>query len=237
MSVQFEGTPIAGGNTEPRCPVVVLVDRSYSMHGPKIDNLNQGIIRLKEALENDDTASMRVEVAMISFGGVTQLEHDFATADQFFPMPLQAEGGTPMGAAMREAVEALRRRKDAYRSSHLRSYTPWVFLITDGVPTDEWQAAAAELHDLEARKKLFFFVVGVEPADMGKLQQIAPPSRPPVKLASIDKFEEMFVWLSASLTEASRTEPTASSSSSGDGSESGTIVTLPSPVGWAELSA
>ena len=42
-----------------------------------------------------------------------------------------------MGGAIREAVEMLHRRKDSYRTNGISYYRPWIFMISDGEPT-EW---------------------------------------------------------------------------------------------------
>jgi uncharacterized protein YegL len=101
-------------------------------------------------------------------------------------------------------------------------------MITDGAPTDMqlgdsmWNEVIKKVHEGEANKKFSFFAVGVEPANMELLKQIAPPNREPVKLKQ-GKFNEMFAWLSRS---------TVSVSSSKVGEQ----VALESPQGWGEVS-
>jgi len=56
-------------NPEPRCPVVLLLDTSGSMHGAAIGELNDGLRAFKEAIQADRLAALRVEVAIVPFGG------------------------------------------------------------------------------------------------------------------------------------------------------------------------
>jgi uncharacterized protein YegL len=60
----------------------------------------------------------------------------FATVDQFRPPVLDAKGDTPMGEAMRKALDLVSGRKEIYKQAGLDYFRPWIFLITDGSPTD-----------------------------------------------------------------------------------------------------
>ncbi len=205
-------------NPEPRCPCLLLLDTSHSMRGEPIKALNDGLVAFKDELSADVLAMKRVELAIITFGPVNVL-CDFHTPDLFQPTTLSTTGDTPMGAAILQGLEMLRQRKDTYRTHSIGYYRPWVFLITDGGPTDSWQSAAQAVRDGEARKELSFFAVGVEGADMDTLSKIA--TRAPLKLSG-PKFRELFAWLSSSLSGVSQ-------------SQIGQTVPLQSPRGWAEV--
>ena len=60
-------------NPEPRCPCLLLLDTSGSMHGRPIEELNAGLRVFKEELASDAMAMQRVEVALITFGPVQVL--------------------------------------------------------------------------------------------------------------------------------------------------------------------
>ncbi|STM38317.1 von Willebrand factor type A domain-containing protein [Escherichia coli] len=64
-------------------------------------------------------------------------------------------------------------RKREYRANGISYYRPWIFLITDGAPTDEWQAAANKVFRGEEDKRFAFFSIGVQGADMKTLAQIS----------------------------------------------------------------
>jgi uncharacterized protein YegL len=152
-----------------------------------------------------------------------RVQQDFVTADQFTAPQLATEGGTPMGEAILEALELIRLRKQQYQANGVAYYRPWVFMITDGAPTDEWTGAAKAVQAAETSKALAFFPVGVDGADFNVLRQISP--RTPIKLRGL-AFRELFQWLSNSLSGVSK-------------SKVGDALRLPppdtTPKGWATI--
>jgi uncharacterized protein YegL len=204
-------------NPEPRCPCILLLDKSGSMAGQPIAELNRGLTVLKDELVADELAAKRVEIAVVSFGPVT-VDHAFADAEQFLSPNLIASGDTPMGSAIVTALDMLDERKRVYKANGIAYYRPWIFLITDGGPTDAWQEAARRVREGEEKGAFAFFAIGVQGARMDLLQQIA--SRAPVKLDGL-RFRDLFAWLSKSLQSVSR-------------SQVGTSVPLP-PPGWTSV--
>ncbi|HCF29870.1 MAG TPA: hypothetical protein DEV81_22320 [Cyanobacteria bacterium UBA11049] len=195
-------------NPEPRCPCVLLLDASGSMQGEAMEALNEGLRAFKEQLNQDNLARKRVEVAIVTFGSDVKVVQDFVTADQFEPPTLSAQGLTHMGGAILQGLEMIEARKGEYRNNGINYYRPWVFLITDGEPQGEpdsiVEQASQRIRDDEASKRVAFFAVGVEAANMTRLSQIVV--RSPLKLRGLN-FKELFVWLSASMQRVSQSKP------------------------------
>ncbi|NEO33165.1 MAG: VWA domain-containing protein [Symploca sp. SIO3C6] len=189
-------------NPENRCPVILLLDTSGSMYGDPITELNQGVKIFKASVMEDELAALRVEVAVITFDSEVKVVQDFIAVEQFTPEKLTASGGTSIGQAIEKALNLLEERKETYRNNDIQYYRPWIFLITDGAPTDTWQEAAIRLRKAEANGKLLFFTVGVQGADMETLSEIAPVERSPKQLKGLD-FQSLFKWLSASVKQVS----------------------------------
>lgn len=220
--ISFEQVPFGSDdfadNPESRCPCMLLLDTSGSMGGMPIRELNEGIQTLKNELQQDALASKRVEVAMITFGPVS-LESDFQTVDHFYPKNLSANGDTPIGRAVAMGIELVNQRKQTYRENGVGYYKPWIILITDGGPTDDWSVATQMIQEGEAANKFAFFAIGVDGANMEVLRKLSV--REPLKLKEL-MFREFFLWLSASMKMVSSKNP-------------GEQTRLLPPSGWADL--
>ena len=215
--ITFATTDFAS-NPEPRCPCILLLDVSGSMSGRPINELNAGLVTFRDELLADPLALKRVELGIVTFGPV-HVEQPFTSAANFFPPIRFAQGDTPMGAAITKALDMVEERKREYRANGISYYRPWIFLITDGAPTDEWQAAANKVFRGEEDKRFAFFSIGVQGADMKTLAQISV--RQPLPLQGL-QFRELFSWLSSSLRSVSRSTP-------------GTEVVLEAPKGWTSV--
>jgi uncharacterized protein YegL len=202
--IPFFGTDDFAINPEPRLPCVLLLDVSASMQGRPIAELNEGLRLYKSELLADPLAAKRVEVAVVTFGEEVRTASDFTTAERFEPPTLRADGSTPMGAAINLGLALVLQRKVAYRANGIPYFRPWVFLITDGAPTDEWRYAARKVKEGEEHRSFAFFAVGVEGADFDVLREVS--ARAPLKLQGL-RFRDLFQWLSNSQRSLSQSTP------------------------------
>lgn len=188
-------------NPEPRCAVALLLDTSASMEGHAINELIGGVKRFKSEVMNDSLAAKRIEVSIVTFGPV-EVHTDFTAVEYLDVDGIEAEYTTPMGEAVETGINLLNQRKMLYRQNGISYYRPWLFLISDGAPTDEWKQAVEMVRSGEEKKEFVFFAVGVDNANMEILNQFSV-KRNALKLRG-HCFKEMFLWLSQSLRQVSR---------------------------------
>ncbi len=196
-----------------KCPVVLLLDTSGSMWGEPIQELMDGMISLVEAIKEDPKGSKAVEIAIVTFGEGVQVVQDFAPVEDVKLKELLPKGTTPMGKAIREALDMIEYRKMLLRGQGIQYYRPWLVLITDGEPTDMepgsamWEEVRERLLDAENRKKVISWAFGTESANFDKLKMLFPKGRV-FRLTDYKQgFRNMFSWLSSSLKMVSSSMP------------------------------
>ena len=212
-------------NPEPRVPCVLLLDVSFSMTGEPIAALNRGIRTFKNEVMEDDVASLRVEVAVVTFSSSAEVVQEFVTMDDFDPPTLTVSGSTQMSEGINQALDLIDRRKQDYRKNGIEYYRPWVLMITDGEPTEshnDVDRAARRVKQEDANRRVAFFCVGVRGANIPQLTAMMPDNRPPLMLDGL-KFNELFQWLSASMSQVS--------SSRTDDAQ----ISMPDISGWTTL--
>ena len=199
-----------------RTPCVLVLDASGSMETlgssgkTRIQALNEGIKALEQSLKEDDIALTHVQLAIVSVGGPANdadIMMDWTDAINFQAFPLRTGGATPLGKGLQLGLDLIEQGKQNLRSAGISYTRPWMMVITDGDPTDDhafWNNAARECKAAETAKKVEVFSIGVEGANLQNLSELS--NKPPLMLDGI-KFKELFVWLSSSLSAASRSRP------------------------------
>lgn len=208
-------------NPSTRCACMLVLDTSASMNGAPINELNAGLELFLEAVRDDEMAAYSVDLGILSVGQKVTEIMPFTTACSIETfIPLQANGSTPLGQAVQLALKKLDERKQEYKKNGVAYYQPWMVIISDGEPTDSWQAAAAQARELSQQRKLVVMSIGVNGADLQVLGEFS--SRPAKQLNGL-KFREFFEWLSASMSRVSSSNSTSAS------------VTLPQTSSWDSI--
>lgn len=187
---------------------VLLVDTSGSMGGAPIKELNEALAKFGEVLQNDTRASGCADVCVIAFNKQVNIVVPFCPAVEYTAPVLQANGMTAMNEAIITGLDHLEQRKELYRRCGTPYYRPWMFLLTDGEPTDrEYENDAKQrLSEAITAKKVTFFPMGIgSQANTDILKSYNNGGM--VLKADASHFAEAFVWLSSSMAITANSSP------------------------------
>lgn len=194
-------------NANERTPCVLVLDCSGSMRGEPIKQLNAGLAALEKELKEDIDASSRVQILIIKACGKDEavVTSDWVDAMNFTAPVMEAGGLTPLGKAVELALKKIEDQKSLYDSCGVTSKRPWIFLLSDGEPTDYgWEQSAEKCCEAQKNKKVVVHAIGTQGANLEKLAKFSIMS--PKRLAGL-KFTEFFLWLSRSVSCVSKAAP------------------------------
>ena len=204
---RFNETPglnVAAPN-EPHLACVLLLDTSGSMNGypsmevKPIDSLNNAIKSFIEQTSMDELARKRVDIAIIEFNDTARVVQEFTPLTMLEPVTLTAGGRTAMGAGINLAIDKVKERNAFYARMGTPCFQPWIFMITDGEPTDDISSARERIKAEEAKGnhgKLKFWSVGVPGYNKEKVTTLAARN---IELVN-GNFAGIFNWLSESVS-------------------------------------
>ena len=200
-------------NPEARCSIVLILDVSGSMRGPKIDTVNQALVKFQEIIREDPVTALRADVAVIEFDHEARVVQDFTNGTDFEAPVLAIKGGTNYSKAVNLALDITEARKQSYREGGIAYYRSLAYFLTDGHPEHDDDAAlaqaAARLAEAETSRAVAFFAFGISspdgPADMSELNKLAP--RAAIELANMEQLDGSIQWLSRSVAAVSQSQP------------------------------
>ena len=217
-SVGVYDTAEFADNPESRCSIVLILDVSGSMehppHDPPINTVNSALVKFGEIIRNDPVTALRADVAIIEFDHEARVVMDFTNGTGFQPPTLATKGGTKYSDAVNLALDIIEARKQSYRDGGVAYYRSLAYFLTDGIPEHDTDAelaqASARLHETEANHGVAFFsfVISSEgyEVDLTKLNNLAPPNRPPKELTNMAQLDGSIEWLSRSVAAISQSQ-------------------------------
>ena len=184
---------------------VLLLDTSSSMRNNNaIDRLNRAIAAFREQCLKDDALRRGLDLAIVAFASEVRVLQEFAPVTDMITPVLEADGQTSMGAGLTVAIDMLERRKAQYKEIGIPYHRPWIFMISDGAPNDEYASAFAKVNQMQQAKKLELWAVGVPGYEKEILTSLTK------RVIALDdglNFASLFEWLSSSLSTKSRSNP------------------------------
>lgn len=188
---------------ERRLPFYLLLDTSESMVGEPLNAVEQGLKLLCADLKNDPTAIETAWLSVITFSRHAHRILPLTEVLNFNPPKLTVGPGTCLGEALDLLVKALKTEVRTSTPTQKGDWKPIVFLLTDGMPTDDWQTALKRFKTETARMGLNIIAVGCgEEVDVNFLRQVTP-SVLLMKNATAGDFKAFFKWVSTSVSRVS----------------------------------
>ncbi|MDR6561296.1 MULTISPECIES: TerY-C metal binding domain-containing protein [unclassified Arcicella] len=127
-----------------RLPIYFLIDVSESMVGDPIQQVEDGIATIIKAIKTDPYAIETVWISIIVFAGQAKTLVPLQEVVSFYPPRFPIGGGTSLSNGLGHLMFELRRNIVKTTMEQKGDWKPIVFLLTDGVPTDDTKAAITE---------------------------------------------------------------------------------------------
>lgn len=183
-----------------RLPVYLLLDTSGSMTGEPIEAVKNGVQMMVHSLRQNPQAIETAFVSIITFDSEAKQLIPLTDLASFQTVDLKAAGTTALGAALSLLADKLENEVTKTTLEQKGDWKPIVFIMTDGVPTDDWQAGFQKLKAV--KKGLIVGCAAGNNADDKVLKEISDQV---VRLSNTDadSIGKFFQWVSASIATTS----------------------------------
>ena len=142
-----------------RLPLYFLLDVSESMVGEPIEQVQEGIATIVRDLRTDPYALETVYVSMLIFAGKARRLVPLIELAQFYPPRLSIGSGTSLGDALHLLMDDLDKQIVRTSAQTKGDWKPLIYLLTDGVPTDDYSTA---LYEWKMRFKARVNLIAIE---------------------------------------------------------------------------
>ncbi|MBQ2789303.1 MAG: VWA domain-containing protein [Thermoguttaceae bacterium] len=182
-------------------PVYLLLDISGSMAGAPIQAVDQGLGDFVDSIAGEPQALETMRVGLITFDSTATQLVPMCDAIDFNVPPLKAGGRTALGAALKLVKERAEVEVQKNTPQTKGDWRPLVFIMTDGVPTDEnWLDGLKEFKKFPWGK-VVACAAGPN-ADISVLQQITS-TIVQLDVANPSTIRSFFQWVSQSAVQTS----------------------------------
>jgi len=183
-----------------RLPVYLLLDTSGSMTGEPIEAVKNGVQMMLHSLRQMPQALETAYISIITFDTDAKQIIPLTDLASFQMVDIKASGVTSFGGALALLADKVQTEVSKTTMEQKGDWKPMTFIMTDGVPTDDWQAG---LNKLKAVYNGFLVGCAVGgSADSSILKQI---TNEVVSLQNADSesIAQFFKWVTASISTTS----------------------------------
>lgn len=184
-----------------RLPVYLLLDVSGSMSGEPIEAVKTGVQTLVSTLRQDPYALETAFLSVITFDTSARQVAPLTELANFQTPSISASGTTALGEALGLLAERVEVEVAKTTAEVKGDWKPLIFIMTDGVPTDDWQRGVERLK--KVRTGIIVACAAGQGADTSVLKQITEVV---VQLDTADSstIKAFFKWVSASVSTGSQ---------------------------------
>jgi uncharacterized protein YegL len=224
-----------GGIARRKLHVVLLLDTSKSMTGPRIESLNQAVRTvlwaLAEAAKRNPHADVYVRQLEFSSGARWRSPEWLAMKEYgegWDFKELSADGTTDFGAALDKLTEEF----DPAKLGPF-NFAPVLVLISDGLPTDDWQSALKRFNASpfgRSGRTIRAAVNVAGEADAAVLNAFTGNRQTVVVANNSSHLVTFLTWATVTLTRHSSMGRSSAASGPGPGMNAAATVPLPPPA-------
>jgi len=206
MSNIFDGV---GEIVKKKLVLFFLIDVSGSMAGKKIGAVNTAIEEVIPELRGIGGSDAEVEMAVLTFSTDVQWLYQSTISVNDFQWKRVAAGGvTNIG----DAFEALNEKmsKSAFLNAPSGALAPAIFLMSDGQPTDEYEAPLAALKNNRWFKHALKVAVAIgDDADLAVLEEFTGAREAVTRVHTPENLRKMIRFISITSSKiGSKSRPT-----------------------------
>jgi len=179
-----------------RLPVYLLLDTSGSMNGEPIEAVKNGVQIMISSLRQNPQAIETAYISIITFDSTARQIVPLTDLASFQVVDIKAGGTTALGEALQLVSSCIDREVAKTTMEQKGDWKPLVFIMTDGIPTDNWQSGLAAF---KQRKVAYTVACAAgSGADTAVLKQITE------NVLSLDTADSQgiarfFTWVTASI--------------------------------------
>jgi uncharacterized protein YegL len=170
------------------------------MSGNPIEAVKQGIAELHTNLMDDPSAIESAYLSVIAFSSEARQVVPLTELTHFVAPQLIAGGTTALGAAISLLTSCIEQEVRKGSSREQSDWKPIVFIMTDGVPTDDYRSAATRLKSMRCAN-----IIGVAVGPDASPQALKDITE--IVLAFKDMspgaFKSFFEWVTQSVRQTS----------------------------------
>jgi uncharacterized protein YegL len=170
------------------------------MTGEPIEAVKNGVQMMMHSLRQNPQAIETAFVSIITFDSDARQIVPLTDLASFQMVDIKASGVTSLGAALALLADKLETEVTTTTLEQKGDWKPLIFVMTDGIPTDNWQQGYSKLKAVN--KGLIVGCAAGQGADDAILRQI---TNSVVRLDSADSesISKFFQWVTASISTTS----------------------------------